>query len=279
MRTLRPRQSSKPNPIKKLQNNKGISRVKIFLVALVCLLLGGCIGGGQWGASAGWPSGGRLMNAAADAAKDPQTWVPLVAAGALIAADVDHQWTEDMWRNQDLFGSDAESVSDDLRDVATGAYVLTALLAPSDSLADKAKGLAVGAGTMIVDGVLNRGLKELTNRERPDGSNDYSMPSGHASQAASRTNMAIRNLRQIDMPDWARTAATWSLHGVAVGTGLARVEGGKHHLSDIFVGYALGQFVANFMQQAFMPEEGPGVQVSFVPVPDGGALTVTIPLH
>ena len=190
--------------------------------------------------------------AAKTAATDPQTWVPLVGAVALQIDNVDEKWSEDLAADQPLFGDDAEDVSDDLRDVATGAYVVTALLAPSEKFGHKARGLAVGAGTMILDGVFSQGIKDLSKRERPDGSNDQSMPSGHGSKAASRTNMAIRNLKYMNLEPWQRSVLTWGLHGVAAGTGLARVEARKHHLSDVMVGYAVGHFVSTFMYEAFM---------------------------
>lgn len=260
----------------------------IRLLALGCLLVGmagGCTnlagsGKGSWGA-VGELSMTRVGQAAKAAALRPQTWVPVLTAGVLIAADVDERWSRDLADDQPLFGADAEDVSHDLRDVSTGAYVLTALLAPSDSLADKATGLALGASTMIVDGVVSRGLKDLIGRERPDRSNDNSIPSGHASKSASRTAMALRNLSYLDMPDWSRNATAWALHGVALGTGLARVEARKHHLSDVLVGYAIGQFIAEFMYRAFLAGEQatPGIELAFQPVPSGGALTISVPLR
>ena len=253
--------------------------VRTGLCAALCLQLAGCITpGGQWGSGVQMPSAQSLGSAARQAAVDPQTWVPLLTAGLLVAADVDEQWSEDLADEQALFGGDAEDTSDTLRDIATGAYVVTALLAPSDSVSDKVRGLALGAGTMLVDGVVNQGLKDLTQRDRPDGSNDESFPSGHASKAASRSALAMTNLSQIDMPDWLRTTSVWGLHGVAVGTGLARVEARKHHLSDVLAGYAMGNFVAGFMQRAFAAQEVP-LAVRFSQVKDGGALTFSLPLR
>ena len=253
--------------------------MRAVIAAGLCLLMGGCVSGGQWGSEVHWPSGSNLASAAKEAATAPGTWVPLVAAGALIAADVDHDWSEDLAEDQPLFGDDAEDVSHDLRDIATGAYLVTALLAPSDSITDKGRGLLVGAGTMVADGVLSKYMKTSIGRERPDGSNERSMPSGHASKAASRTAMAMWNLQAMDMPEWSRTASVWALHGVAVGTGLARVEAQKHYLSDVLVGYALGQFVARFMNEAFMTSDAHAPRISFAPVERGGAFTVTLPLR
>lgn len=248
-----------------------------YILLVTSLLLGGCVGHGQWGSGAHWPNGQELASAAKTAATAPQTWAPIAFAGLLIGADVDNQWSADIAENQKIFGDDAKKVSDDLLDVASAAYLVTALLAPSDTFADKAKGLAVGASTMILDGALTTGVKNLVGRERPDGANDKSMPSGHTSMASSRTAMAIHNLNAMDLPEFWRQTATWSLHGVAVGTGLARVEAEKHHLSDVLVGYALGQFVAQFMHQAFLVNGQSQTKISFAPAAGGGAFTLTIP--
>ena len=263
--------------------------MKILPGIILCLsvLLGGCISQGaaskagtsSWGGQVQWPSAAKFAKAARSSAVDPQTWVPVLAAGVLIAADVDDQWSEDLADDQPLFGSDAEDVSDDLRDLSTAAYVISALIVPSDSLADKSKGFAVGLGTMALDGIVNQGIKDLTGRRRPDDSNNNSFPSGHASKAASRTHLAINNIRQIDMPGWAKSTSIWGLHGVAVGTGLARVEARKHHLSDVLVGYALGNYIASFMNKAFSLQSVEGLEVGFQAVGNGGAFTISIPLR
>ena len=250
-------------------------------VFLFTAVSSGCVGSGSWGADTSWPSGNSFATAAKHAATSPDIWVPVAMAGLLIAANVDNKWSEDLADDQPLFGDDAKSTSSDLRDIATGAYIITALLAPSPTIGAKFRGLTVGAATAVADGVMSQGLKELSSRERPDKSNDNSMPSGHVSKAASRTTMARYNIQYIDMPEWSRQLVGVSLHGVAIGTGLARVEARKHHLSDVFVGYALGNFMARLMNEAFMGGHGQdhGTQISFAPVDEGGAFTVTLPLY
>lgn len=249
-------------------------------VACICLFaLGGCAGQGNWGSDVSWPEAGRFAEAARTAATDPAVWVPVLTAGVLIAADVDDKWSEDLADDQPLFGDDAEKLSSDLRDVASGAYVLSAILAPSPTLNDKFKGISVGVATAVLDGAVSHVVKEGGGRERPDGSNDRSMASGHASIAASRTTMARRNLDYIDMPNWTRQSLNVSLHAVAVGAGLARVEARKHHLGDVLVGYALGNFLASFMYEAFFEADVDASQISFQSLDQGGALTLTIPLR
>ncbi len=252
--------------------------MRVVFTWLVLLCSGGCVGHGNFGSNAHWPSLDELSSAARSAATDPTVWVPVATAGVLLAADVDDKWSEDLADDQPLFGDDAEDISSKLRDVASGAYVLTALLAPSPTVGDKFKAVSVGMATAALDGVVSYGVKDLVRRERPDGSNDRSMASGHASKAASRTTMARRNLAYMEMPAWTRHTLDISLHTVAVGTGLARVEARKHHLTDVLVGYALGNFIAAFMYEAFLENDLEGPKVSFQPLHQGGALTLTVPV-
>lgn len=238
-----------------------------------------------WG-TAGWPDGERFRQAAKDALGDPGTWAPLAGAVLLTVDDADDNVSEWAARRTPVFGGDAAGVSDDLRDVATVSYFITALLAPSETAGDKLRGLGVGVGTMLVEGALTTGLKAVTGRQRPNGRNDRSLPSGHSAQAASRTALARYNLKHIDMPKWVRGMANVTLYGVAAGAGWARVEAEKHHPSDVLVGYALGNFLARFLHHSFMNVPGGdgddgkgGFTVGFQPVGDGGALTISVPVH
>ena len=71
---------------------------------------------------------------------------------------------------------------------------------------------------------------------------------------------------------------TFGLYGIAGATGLARVEAGEHHLTDVLAGYGFGHFVAAFMQQAFMEAGTKTVSVSFVQADKGGVLVFSVPL-
>ena len=254
-------------------------------VALVVISGTGCAVAperGSWGA-ASWPDGERLRSAALEAVRDPATWAPLAGAAVFSLGDIDDNVSEWAVRETPVFGSDPADRSDDLRDLATLAYFATALMVPVDGSADRWRGLGVGVGTMLLEGGVTTGLKELTGRERPNGKNDRSFPSGHAGQAASRAALTRYNLRHIDMPDWARSAANVTLFSVAGGAAWARVEAEKHYPSDVMFGYALGNFIARFMHAAFMKDlaraTGEHVQVGFQPVGGGGAVTLTVPLY
>ncbi len=250
-----------------------------FLLLLSSLLQGGCM---TRAADPGWgprlSSAPELRAAAVDAARSPATWMPLAAAAALALTDADDdlsRWAAD---ETPLFGGAAESASDDLRMAANAAYAVTALLAPSRGPGRKAGGLLVGAVTLGLENALTDAVKDASDRERPDGSNDASFTSGHAGRSSAASTLARRNLDYMTLPRWLDTGARVALHGVAAATGWARVEAERHHVTDVLAGYALGHFTAAFMHRAFMASPPAPLQVSFQPRPRGGVWTVTVPL-
>ncbi|MDP6376223.1 MAG: phosphatase PAP2 family protein [Pseudomonadales bacterium] len=253
-----------------------------LLAGLICIVLvssGGCVlvpGKQPFGAH--WPDLEQVGDAALGAAKDPNTWVPLVGAALLAIDDYDQQLSDWAVDHQPLFDDDASDISHDLKDATTVLWLASALAAPSEGLGQKVGGIAVGVGTLFVEGRIIEGLKDVTERDRPDDSNDRSMPSGHASMVAARTRLTRANLERIDMPTWVRRSASAGLYGIAFATSWARVEAGKHHPTDVLVGYAIGNFVASFAQMAFLEDSVKGTEISFSAVEGGGALTLRVPL-
>jgi membrane-associated phospholipid phosphatase len=74
-------------------------------------------------------------------------------------------------------------------------------------------------------------LKELVDRERPDGSGDDAFPSGH-------TTMAFQGASFIHRRYGLRTA--WPAYALAAWTGWTRIEAGEHDAADVLAGAALG---------------------------------------
>jgi membrane-associated phospholipid phosphatase len=176
-----------------------------------------------------------------------------------------------------VFG-DPQGSSNDLRDIASAAYLLSVIAVPSDTIGDKAAGFAVGLSATLSTLAVADGFKRATGRQRPIDDNDQSFPSGHSAYTSVVTRLTQGNLEYIDMPQWQRTALSAGLYGIAAYGGWARVEAGKHYPSDVMAGYALGSFFAAFFQEAFM--SGPrGMRVAFVPADKGGAFTLAIPIH
>ena len=252
-----------------------------FGLGALAVVLGGCASttsSGPWGASIHWASGANLKHAAVQAATDPMTWVPLVGAALLSIGNADNAVSEWAAEKSPLFGNDASPASDTLLDIAKASYLVTALAAPSATLQDKVKGLALGAATIALNNGITQAVKSMAGRDRPNARDDRSFPSGHASNAATAATLGVANLAYLPMPGWANTSLTIGMYSVAGATAWARVEAEEHHLSDVLVGYALGHFVAAFMQQAFFESGLQQPSVTFTPIAQGGAVTVRVAL-
>lgn len=236
--------------------------------------------GSRWGDAAtltpGWQ---RVKASAVDAVRSPWVWGPIASAAVL---QVD-SWDEDVadWASDEtpIFGSpeNAADWSDGLRIASAVGYGASVLATPSgdfdgDWLRAKAQGAAVGAGAFAVTAGVTSGLKSLTSRERPDGSDDNSLPSGHASTAAVFGTLTVRNLQSIDISPAMRTTLEIGAGAMTAGTAWARVEAGRHYPSDVLVGIALGNFMGAFFTEAFLGLE-PGARFSFSAAPvRGGAV-------
>jgi membrane-associated phospholipid phosphatase len=90
------------------------------------------------------------------------------------------------------------------------------------------------AQAMIVNAAYTGTLKRVVGRTRPDGSDTYSFPSGHTSNAFSIATIANHHY------GWKVGAPAYA---IAAGIGLTRIEQDRHHLSDVIAGATLGLVV------------------------------------
>lgn len=257
--------------------------MRSLLLLAACCFSSACTllpDGSRWGDAAtlapGWQ---RVKASAVDAATSPWVWGPLAGAAVL---QVD-SWDEDVadWASDEtpVFGSvqNAADWSDGLRDASVLGYAASVLATPSgepdgDWLAAKAQGALVGAGAFAATAGLTSGLKSWTSRERPNGADDESFPSGHASTAAVFGTLTVRNLQSIDLDRGVRTALMVGAGTITAGTAWARVEAGAHYPSDVLVGVAIGNFMGAFFTEAFLGLE-PDARFALSAEPTrGGAL-------
>jgi membrane-associated phospholipid phosphatase len=89
---------------------------------------------------------------------------------------------------------------------------------------------------LIESTILVTGLKYAVGRERPDGSNNQSFPSGHSITAFCFAPVVQKYW------GWGAGVAAYTLGTV---TALARVEGYHHYLSDTIAGATLGIIIGN----------------------------------
>ena len=86
----------------------------------------------------------------------------------------------------------------------------------------------------IVNGVYTEVLKLAVKRERPNGEDNKSFPSGHASNAFTLATVVQRHY------GWKIGAPAYALAGLV---GVSRLQQNKHYLSDVVMGGALGYIV------------------------------------
>lgn len=229
----------------------------------LALLTTGCgtlPSGRAWGENALYPvTRASFAQAARNALLDPITWTPLAGAAVIGAGGWDDDISHWASRETPLFGSvrGAQDYSDVARVVLQSEAIVTGLLAPGGedggrwALA-KSKGLLVeGAAAGITTGITT-GLKSAFGRERPDGSDNRSMPSGHASSAFAAMALSNRNLDYIPIGRAERVALQAANVALASSVAWARVEGEKHFPTDVLVGAALGNFTTRFIYEAFI---------------------------
>lgn len=246
-------------------------------VLLLLLLLAGCAGrapDASWGGR--WPSAQQLRTAALDGVRSPGTWAPLAAAAVLAVGDSDDDLSRWAVRETPLFGSRAESASDTLRSTAQAAWLITALAAPSPSPVDRLSGLAVGASALAAARAITSTAKSVSDRRRPDGGDRRSFPSGHAASASVAAALARGNLDHVGLARPLDRGLRLTLHGVAAATAWARVEAEKHHVTDVLVGYALGNAIAVFVQQAWLEPAPLRAEIAWQALPGGGAITLRV---
>jgi membrane-associated phospholipid phosphatase len=254
---------------------------RLLLAPLVVLLFGGCAslpGENGWGEGATYrPGWERIRYSAIDAVRDPRVWIPAVGAGVLQIGDMDEEISEWAVEHTPVFGSvqSADDWSEGLRTASIVAYHASVLAIPGgeDGFENKAKGYLVGMSAVAATGLVTEQLKSSVDRQRPDGTDDESFPSGHASMAAVFTRLTSRNLRSIDVGDRARHALDLGLDGLAIATAWARIESGEHFPADTLFGMALGNFVAAVVNDAFLGTEDSGTGLHFAATADGAVVS------
>ena len=229
--------------------------------------------------AASWPSGARLKESCLTALRSPGTWAPAAAAALMTVDDWDGKISRWAVEETPIFGSPerARETSDDLRGATHLAMIATALAAAGEehTWGWRFQRLAVEQTASMVNIETTNMLKGATGRQRPDGSDEASFPSGHSSKAFNYAAFASRNLETSTLGDAARRGFRIGFYTLAAGTAWARVEGEKHYPSDVLAGAALGHFMGLLFYDAFLRgHEGAAVDVQLSR--DGASLAVRL---
>lgn len=248
----------KATPRHNLQSDMRITT--LFLITSLCL---GCATPGNQMADGTPPSWWRhLGKAVVKSVSQPKVWAPIVGATVLSVDDWDQQVSDWAVEHTPIFGSNRNALqwSDDLLR-ATRAGMYASILAvpgwmPSENSAGKIRTLLVDAAGSWSNDEMTQLLKHGVGRERPDGTNRRSFPSGHASNAFAHSGFAAHNLAFVD-DGWAR-GADYTMTAMAMGASWARIEGQKHYPGDILAGAALGTLISDVLIDLFLEGERSG---------------------
>ena len=205
-------------------------------------------------------------------------WAPLAGAALFQIDNWDRRVSDWAREHTPVFGSeaDADEWSDDLRTASVLAHWATMVATPGGDdperwILVKTRGALVDAAAVASTVAITRGIKTTVERERPNGLESESFPSGHTSSSAVHTRLASRNLRWIEMRVPVRRALDAGLTTLTIGTSWARIEAGMHFPSDTLFSIALGNFIGSFVNDAFLGAD-PGGTLGLRPLPDGALL-------
>ncbi len=250
-----------------------------FCALVVYLFCSACTSNrGNWGATSTFSPGWKQLKASTETAiKDPHTWAPLVGAAVFSIGDLDYETVKWASEHNPVFGSQkaAKKASDDMRDFAGANYFVTALATPSGSgmqgLKNKTRGMVFGALALRTNHYASRAIKSYSNRQRPLGKSSYdSFPSLHTSSTSISGTLANRNIDVLSISNNRKKIWQWSNHTIAGLVGWARIEAGVHYPTDVLTGYALGNFLGAFLNDAFIaPQDRDDYRVNLFVAPNG----------
>ncbi|WP_442590530.1 phosphatase PAP2 family protein [Pedobacter sp. AW31-3R] len=99
-------------------------------------------------------------------------------------------------------------------------------------------GYADGTGLLVLSQAMMSGstffVKRAVNRSRPDGSNNYSFPSGHTATAFASAEFLYQEYRDIS------PLIGYAGYAVATATGVFRLYNNRHWVSDVVAGAGFG---------------------------------------
>lgn len=151
------------------------------------------------------------------------------------AALIAHRWDDEIAGKLDTSVRLNDAMAPGHAGGAFGAQALLGVgLYTSGRLAGKGRLAQVGADIMraqILSQAYTQALKFTVQRERPDGSNSVSFPSGHSASAFATATVLQRHYGwKVGVPATA----------LAAYVATARVRDNKHYLSDVVFGAAMG---------------------------------------
>ncbi len=237
-------------------------KICLMLMIFAILSTGGCATTGDNGV---WR---RLVDSSHSSIKQKSVWVPLAAAAVLAVTSADREISEWAIEHQPVFGS-TDNASD-WSDWLSNGLVASALISSFVRRDDKYQPLVTDIFALGGAYVYSSVVKGVAKRTRPDGTDDLSFPSLHATWAFSAAQITARQVSTLETPYAGAIQA--GLFTLASASAWARVEAARHYPSDVLVGAAIGNFFAGIGNACL--EKQKNVTVSYAPTQDGGELRI-----
>jgi len=252
--------------------------LRAFVVSF-CVILTGCATSpkNKWDTSKSiLPCWDSVKRSAATAANDTYTWAPLTTAFLFTLNNYDQKTLD--WATKEeprYWGLErAKKKSNEMLDALKANLLISSLAANANSNSRLAYDLGFQLTAIGLNHAATKTLKQITDRKRIDrdvsGTSKDSFPSSHASSAAIITRLTANNIDRTNISQVHKNWWKFSTFTAAALTGVERVKGKRHYPSDVFAGYALGNFLGIFLTELFVPEQDQSqVQVNLLVVPNG----------
>lgn len=115
------------------------------------------------------------------------------------------------------------------------------------------RGFEIAAESLAATEAVVGALKLATHRQRPDGGNHDSFPSGHTAFAFAGATLLAHAVE--DASPGRSNHLGYLFYAPALYVGIDRIEAGKHYFTDVGVGALIGIFLTDWIHAAHTPEE------------------------
>jgi hypothetical protein len=181
---------------------------------------------------------------------------------------------------------DTRDTAGDISDVLRGG--LWAWLV-ADTAMIRGWGVQQEVWRINLDAALSQGLAQSTvkyvaGRERPDGSDNRSFFSGHASSAATAAGLICAHHLHGDLYGGGRadSAACAGAVAAALGAGVARIVADRHYTTDVLVGWGTGALFGYVLPSRWYytpPNQDHQLTTTVVPTLGRDTVAITCSIH
>jgi len=217
--------------------------IKSSVLVGILLLLSGC-------SQHSWE---RTKGAAYNAISDPMTWAPVVVGATMDSTSWDDDLTDSIYEKNEDDRTFSEDDADSLRTLSTAITYTTAAFV-DENLTTKTKRFTVQTAALYAG---RAAVTVMNNYEHsaPNGVYDDALGSNHAVTPFASAALTRRNLDEINIPTWTKYSINTLSYAAATGSAYQRVEQGLHSVSDQMYSIAAGNFIALFINDAFMASD------------------------